>query len=445
MELPLPAPSLPRLYPRPIHDAATLASTVFRDGQCALPDGLSPTNCRGMALLGFKNGETVYFCVHQVSVELWRQYDTPRASIQKKIVDLNIQLLNCSREQIKMLRVAGIIENFRATTISLRDTERLFDALEMSRKKRGLQKHALKVKSDPLQRAQRIEEQRARRLSARAALGEGTRLSPPAPLIRAFASPAHQPIEGRALNGVGDACNGGTKGVLDAEVVLGGSEFFEVDRKLLVAEEASQCGENDCELYITVELNGKPSCSLQSGYPVRERPSNGSLSDADSHRQMISEVTSSLASPQSVVSTSLSSSTSITQSQLSSPVLDLSGVTPHDLPPRQIGSGSISPRSLLTTTGHSSLCLQLSTDEALSEGNNSSVFFSPSPTPTLHSPCSSSQLASSSSGSEESSVEQQSASTWRNTHCNKIPGSGELEGCRLVQCNVKTQSLGEYA
>ena len=134
--------------------------------------GPIPMNCRGMELLGFACNETVYFCVHQCSVELWKLYDTPRVSIQKKILDLRIQLTNCSREQIKQLREAGIIENFRATMIALRDTERLFDALEYSRKKRGLLKHALKAKSDPSQRILRVEERRARRLKAKSLVCE---------------------------------------------------------------------------------------------------------------------------------------------------------------------------------------------------------------------------------------------------------------------------------
>ena len=75
--------------------------------------------------------------------------------------------------------MAGIIENFRATMIAIRDTERLFDALEHSRRKRGLLKHPLKAKCGPSERALRAEEKRAKRLEMRAkplAPGEGLRL-----------------------------------------------------------------------------------------------------------------------------------------------------------------------------------------------------------------------------------------------------------------------------
>ncbi len=128
-----------------------------------------PMCCRDMDLLGVVRRESnaVFFCVHQVSVELWRKYDTPRVSVQKKIIDLRIQLTNSNREQIGLLRKAGIIEGFRATMIGVRDTERLFDALEYSRKKRGLEKHALKTNCDPRGRQLRLEEKRARRLQAK--------------------------------------------------------------------------------------------------------------------------------------------------------------------------------------------------------------------------------------------------------------------------------------
>ena len=139
-----------------------MAQHAILEGNCVT------INCRGMALLGFACAGTIYFCVHQLSVELWKLYDTPRVSVQKKILDLHIQLMNCNKEQIKLLRKAGIIENFRATMIEIRDTERLFDALEHSRRKRGLQKHPLKTKSDPSERALRVEEKRARRLEERA-------------------------------------------------------------------------------------------------------------------------------------------------------------------------------------------------------------------------------------------------------------------------------------
>ncbi len=128
----------------------------------------SPMLCRSMDLLGFvRQGSTaVQFCVHQVSMELWNMFDTPRVSVQKKILHLGIQLSNGTKEQISLLRKAGVVEGFRATMIGSRDTERLFDALEQSRKKRGIAKHALKANCDPKERALRVEEIRARRLGA---------------------------------------------------------------------------------------------------------------------------------------------------------------------------------------------------------------------------------------------------------------------------------------
>ena len=102
-------------------------------------------------------------CVHQFAVELWKRYDTPRVSVQKKIIEMGIQPMNCTKEQVKALRKAGIIENFRATILRIHEAEKLFDALEFSRKKRGLVKHALK--STAVNRGMRREELRAKRLS----------------------------------------------------------------------------------------------------------------------------------------------------------------------------------------------------------------------------------------------------------------------------------------
>ena len=123
-------------------------------------------DCRGLLLLGYKASNGVVFCcVHQLAVELWKAFDTPRVSVQKKIGDLSIAIHHCDKAQVRMLRDAGIIHNFRATMIKYHDALRLYDALEYSRKKRGLEKHALKAKLTPGQRAQRPEERRARRLT----------------------------------------------------------------------------------------------------------------------------------------------------------------------------------------------------------------------------------------------------------------------------------------
>lgn len=124
--------------------------------------------CRGMELLGFTFGGSVGVCVHQLAVELWKRYDTPRVSVQKKIEELKIKLTHCTKEQIRVLRKASIIGNFRATYLSLHDAEILCDALEFSRKKRGLRKHALK--STGADRSLRREEMRAKKMALRRAL-----------------------------------------------------------------------------------------------------------------------------------------------------------------------------------------------------------------------------------------------------------------------------------
>ena len=123
----------------------------------------TPVQCRGIELLGMTYSGTApphSVCVHQLAVELWRRYDTPRAAVQKKIARLNIKLECCNREQVYLLRRHGIIDNFRATSVRLRDAELLFDALETSRKKRGLEKHKLKTAD----RNMRKEEVKIRKL-----------------------------------------------------------------------------------------------------------------------------------------------------------------------------------------------------------------------------------------------------------------------------------------
>ena len=118
-------------------------------------------------MLGFPIKDKIYLCVHQLAIELWKAYDTPRVSVQRKILDLGIQIVSSDRSMIRILRAAGIIENFRATMILLRDAEILCDALELSRKKRGLQKHALQTKHKPGERSTRLEEQRAKKFTAK--------------------------------------------------------------------------------------------------------------------------------------------------------------------------------------------------------------------------------------------------------------------------------------
>ncbi len=85
--------------------------------------------------------EGSFVAVHQLSAQLWKRFDTPRPSVQKKIEDLHISLLQCSRSQVEHLRRSGAIAGFRATIISVEDAERVCDELRRSREKRGLLKH----------------------------------------------------------------------------------------------------------------------------------------------------------------------------------------------------------------------------------------------------------------------------------------------------------------
>ncbi len=124
-----------------------------------------PLNCRGLQVLGFPCQDKVYLSVHQLAIELWKSFDTPRVSVQRKINDLGIKTLNTDRNMIRVLRAAGIIDNFRATMILLRDAEILCDGLEHSRQKRGLTKHALQSKHKPGDRSTRREERSANKVS----------------------------------------------------------------------------------------------------------------------------------------------------------------------------------------------------------------------------------------------------------------------------------------
>lgn len=408
-----------RLEPPP----STAAVAVNRE--CVL---VAPINCRGMTLLGLMSGSLIQFCVHQVSVELWRLYDTPRVSIQKKIADLGIQLSNSSREQIRLLREAGIIQNFRATMISLRDTERLFDALEQSRRKRGLLKHALKVKAGPLQRSQRVEEKIFLRLSARTYTGRNgaslSAMSPP--IVPVFASPAPcPPIIGEwAPNGVGGFANGGNDGFgadvswCDAEPVVILEEEGGERGELLVAGEASPCGINGCELAITVEQNNLPVAEPENrhqGSFLVGVACQGGVSFGG-NCQMITEVASPQASLGNNTSTTSSAcSASLQQSQedcpssrsergpvrskVNSPGLEFGGL-PEDSPSPLCSNSlehldSASPQTHLTSPEHASLHLVLSSDDELNSADESDVFVSPSQTPPPYDPDAVAQLPSS--------------------------------------------------
>ena len=91
---------------------------------------------------GSEEGEQKLVPVHQLSSQLWQKFQTPRPSVQKKIEELKIRLIQCSRSQVEQLRRSGIIGGFRATLITLQDAERLYDQLRLSREKRGLLKHS---------------------------------------------------------------------------------------------------------------------------------------------------------------------------------------------------------------------------------------------------------------------------------------------------------------
>lgn len=91
--------------------------------------------------------KTCVVSVHQLSVQLWQRFSTPRVSVQKKIEELGIRLTRCDRSQVDFLRDNDVLHNFRATTISLEDAGRLCDALKRSREKRGLEKHPLKARA----------------------------------------------------------------------------------------------------------------------------------------------------------------------------------------------------------------------------------------------------------------------------------------------------------
>lgn len=130
-------------------------------------DAFFPLCCRGLQIIGFPYKGLVYVCVHQLSIELWKAFDTPRVSVQRKIMDLGIKIIMGDKTMIRMLRASGVIENFRATMILLSDAEKLCDALDLSRKKRGLNKHALKSLYLPGARSTRAEEVTANKFTAK--------------------------------------------------------------------------------------------------------------------------------------------------------------------------------------------------------------------------------------------------------------------------------------
>lgn len=138
---------------------------------------MTKVTCRGIPLLGLPvtggsggSGEgTYYVSVHQLAVKLWQHFDTPRPSVQKKLEDLGIPLTRCNKNQLHFFRKNGVVEGFRATIISILDAERVCDALQHSREKRGLVKHPLKtkVKEDGGRRKSRREEGWLLKMNAR--------------------------------------------------------------------------------------------------------------------------------------------------------------------------------------------------------------------------------------------------------------------------------------
>ena len=344
-------------------NADEMAKTVSTKSDGVLPSNKElylpiPMNCRGMELLAFATNGTIYFCVHQISVELWRLYDTPRVSIQKKIIDLHIQLTNCTKEQIKMLRKAGIIENFRATMIALRDTERLYDALEQSRRKRGLLKHALKAKSNPSQRPLRMEEKRARRLKAKVkplVCKEPTRVAT-CTCICNGEQPANYD-EKCALNGEYDSDtyveeDGELLVVQDVEQAeaLGGEHWIEV-----VSNDIQVAGESARQQRNCVPLNPMDHIPIENHQHMTNRLGSPQTTEGSDHPL--------LQSPKPIVSSNRS------VSRLSSPVFEASeleersSIYSHNSRTR---STSTSPGRLLSVTPERFLYLDVESDSELS-------------------------------------------------------------------------------
>lgn len=133
----------------------------------------APVTCRGLPLCGLPvaqaNGSEAqhYVSVHELAVQLWKNFDTPRVSVQKKIQDLSIPLVKCNRCQLDALRQKGILKGFRATLITVKDAEKLCDGLQHSREKRGLEKHPLKEKEGVPKRKKRREDDWLLKMNAR--------------------------------------------------------------------------------------------------------------------------------------------------------------------------------------------------------------------------------------------------------------------------------------
>jgi hypothetical protein len=129
----------------------TFISVVQQTAAPDAPISTYPVKCRGIDLLGVadaRGSSEARICVHQLSMELWKRYDTPRATVQKKIEKLNIQLQNFTKEQVLTLRREGIVDGYRATAITVDEAEKVCDALEESRTRRGIEKHRLYTKSE---------------------------------------------------------------------------------------------------------------------------------------------------------------------------------------------------------------------------------------------------------------------------------------------------------
>lgn len=253
-----------------------------------------PVQCRGMDLLGFTFGDSLAVCVHQLAVELWKRYDTPRVSLQKKIEELKLKLNHCTKEQIRIVRKASIIENFRATYLSLHDAEILCDALEISRKKRGLQRHPLKSAS--ADRSLRKEETRAKKMAFRQAM-MAEQCSEP---VADNETPTKISVisnEG-ALNRVMVAKRGSPESTTERELLLQDDQqekqssaeddtypHTAIRTLLLVEDSYKHPEERDCEyrtLLLRNDFSVNPSSSIEPSVPQRMDESSRSHLSTDS-------------------------------------------------------------------------------------------------------------------------------------------------------------------
>lgn len=100
-------------------------------------------NCRGITLLKIPEPEgNLYVSIHQLSGHLSKLFKVTQGAVYNKLNTLGITLSNCSKETVVLLRKFSVVRSYKASKLTLKEAEKLFDAFQVTEQRRGKRERA---------------------------------------------------------------------------------------------------------------------------------------------------------------------------------------------------------------------------------------------------------------------------------------------------------------